>query len=282
MKLAQISWIGILCLTGIYLFASAPPELEESQARALDARMLETENMLNAVNTINGVAREIYTARIVGAGKKAGLAFGEDWAEPGVEKGPLPALFLRLVSQQMERKPPQLGLYLGSDEPINKSNLFTGTQALAFEAVKSSGDSIFMENAPGGIVAMYPDFASAAPCVTCHNEHADSPKIDWKMDDVMGATTWTYPKDRVGAAEYLDVTEAFYAAIAEAYDIYLERAKGFSQEINIGPDWPSEGHLALPDAATFMAELRQQSAERVLSNLVLDAQDKFETLELTQ
>ena len=27
---------------------------------------------------------------------------------------------------------------------------------------------------------------------------------------------------------------------------------------------------------------KQQSAERVLSNLVLDAQDKFETLELTQ
>ena len=35
-----------------------------------------------------------WTKEIVGNGKKAGLAFGEDRRKRGVEKDPLPALFL--------------------------------------------------------------------------------------------------------------------------------------------------------------------------------------------
>ena len=138
MKTSHIIWTGLFSIGGVYLFASAPPELTDANALTTDARVIETGNMLNAVNAINASAREIYTSRIVGAGKAAGLGFGEDWAEPDVAKGPLPALFLRLVSAQMETKPERLGLYLGSDEPINKSNLFSGTQATAFEAVKTT------------------------------------------------------------------------------------------------------------------------------------------------
>jgi len=278
MKTSHLLLLGIFSVSGIYLFASAPPELAEQGSTTSDDRVLQTENMLNAVNNINNAARTIYTSRIVGGGKKAGLKFGEDWAEPGVEKGPLPALFLRLVSARMETKPAQLGLYLGSDEPINKSNLFTGTQALAYEAVKASQSSVFMKDADLGLVAMYPDFASAGPCVSCHNEHADSPKKDWVLDDVMGATTWTYPTDIVGAGEYLDVTAAFYHAVEEAYGIYLEKVRGFNPDLPIASDWPDEDNLVLPDAATFMAEVRAQSASNVLADLVLDAQDKFETL----
>ena len=280
MKTSHLFLLGVFSVSGIYLFASAPPELADQKSGAADDRVLQTENMLNAVNKINEAARTIYTKRIVGGGKKAGLKFGEDWAEPGVEKGPLPALFLRLVSAQMETKPQQLGLYLGSDEPINKSNLFTGNQATAYEAVKASQASVFMKDAELGLVAMYPDFASAGPCVSCHNEHADSPKTDWELNDVMGATTWTYPTEQVGAGEYLDVTEAFYHAVEEAYVIYLDKVRAFDPDLPIAADWPAEGVLALPDAVTFMAEVRAASAGNVLADLVLDAQDKFDTLEI--
>ena len=281
MKTSHIIWVGIFATSSAYLLVSAPPELTNTDLNVSDARMIKTENLLNAVNSINNTARTLYTKRIVGGGKAAGLEFGEDWADPDVEKGPLPALFLRLVSARLETKPPQLGLYLGSDEPINKSNLFGGTQVAAYEAVKATQASVFMKDADLGLVAMYPDFASAGPCVSCHNEHADSPKTDWQLGDVMGATTWTYPAEVVGATDYLDTTEAFYDAVEEAYMRYLDQVRDFDPDLPIGADWPEEDKRVLPDAATFMAEVRANSAQYVISDLILDAQDKFETLEIS-
>lgn len=261
---------GLICLA-IYLFVSAPPELPDTQTAATDARTLDVEKMFNAVNAVNAAARQIYTARIVGAGKAAGLKFGEDWQEPGVEKGPLPALFLRLVAARMETKPARLGLYLGSDAPINRSNLFEGAQAESFALVRDRRGPVFSTTDAGAAVAMYPDFASAMPCVTCHNEHADSPRKDWKLDDVMGATTWTYPRTRLGAAEYLDVTEAVFESVEEAYRAYLDKAAGFSDPVPAGTEWPAEGRRVLPDAATFMAEVRKAAANNVVEELILAA-----------
>jgi hypothetical protein len=33
---------------------------------------------------------------------------------------------------------------------------------------------------------VYADIAVAPACVTCHNEHKDTPKNDFKIGDVMG------------------------------------------------------------------------------------------------
>lgn len=260
---------GIFTSLGIYLFVTAPPVLPDADDTRAEARPLEVEKLFNAADAVNAAARQIYTARIVGGGKKAGLKFGEDWAEPGVEKGPLPALFLRAVAARMETKPARLGLYLGSDEPINKSNLFEGAQAEAFRQVKQTRGPVFSTTEGGGQVAMYPDFASAKPCVVCHNDHPDSPKTDWKLDDVMGATTWTYPSDEVGAGDYLSVTEALFQSVEEAYQAYLDRAAAFAQPVPIGGAWPAEGRPALPDAPTFMAEVRRAASERVVTELIL-------------
>lgn len=271
MSTMRLILAGVFGCIAVYLFATAPPALPEAEASAGRDRVVEVERLFNAVNAINHAARAVYTQRIVGAGQGAGLAFGEDWAEPGVEKGPLPALFLRLTAQKMEAKPPPLGLYLGSDEPINISNLFQGAQVVAFEAVKTSRSPVFDVVDQVGHVAMYPDFASVQPCVTCHNEHEDSPKKDWKLDEVMGATTWTYPKGTVGAADYLTVTEAFFQSVEEAYATYLNKAAGFEDPVTASGDWPSERMRVLPDVETFMAEVRRASADQVVSELVFIA-----------
>lgn len=34
--------------------------------------------------------------------------------------------------------------------------------------------------------AIYPDRAVSRACVNCHNSHKESPKHDFKMNDVMG------------------------------------------------------------------------------------------------
>ena len=186
MTIFRIVLTGSFMCAGLYLFVSAPNQLPEKASLFRDNRAVHVGNMFNAVNAVNHAARAIYTQRIVGPGMKAGLKFGEDWAAPGVEKGPLPALFLRLVAGRMERKPTRLGLYLGSDEPINKSNLFDAAQAISFKTLKLTKEAVIMPVDAVGYVGMYPDVASAGPCVTCHNDHPDSPKTDWKLNDIMG------------------------------------------------------------------------------------------------
>lgn len=278
-KLIMILSSMFICLS-VYLFATAPPALPDENDVNTQARAIDVSNMFNAMNAINDTARRIYTSRIVGGGKEAGLAFGEDWAEPSVDKGPLPALFTRLVAGQMESKSPPLGLYLGSDEPINKSNLFSGSQALAFGQLKETQSTVFVKSDDAGYVAMYPDIASAKPCVTCHNEHKDTPKTDWKMNDVMGATTWTYPKDMLNADEYLEVTDAFYSSVQEAYQIYLDDVKDFEKSVVITNEWPEENKLVLPDVETFIDLVKAESASMVLDDLVLNATAVFENVQL--
>lgn len=265
----RILTVGLVGCLGIYLFVSAPAPLPDKATMFDEVRVVEVEKMFNAVNAVNDAARAIYTERIVGAGLQAGLKFGEDWAEPGVEKGPLPALFLRLVASRMEAKPARLGLYLGSDAPINKSNLFGDVQATAFEQLKQTRQAIITSTSTSGFVGMYPDIASTAPCVSCHNDHPDSPKTDWELGDVMGATTWTYPTGKLGADEYLGTTEAFFAAVGEAYDLYLDKAAAFKRPILIGQGWPGDNHLILPDRATFMSDVRQKAAVSILEELIL-------------
>ncbi len=41
--------------------------------------------------------------------------------------------------------------------------------------------------------AVYPDFAVSQACVTCHNSHPNSPKRDFKLNDVMGGIMLSFP-----------------------------------------------------------------------------------------
>lgn len=274
-----VSTSAFICLA-VYLFATAPSELPDTNIISNDERQVDVANVFNAMNSIHDTARRIYTSRIVGNGKKAGLAFGEDWAEPSIDEGPLPALFTRLIAARMESKPPQLGLYLGSDAPINKSNLFTGSQMAAFEHVTATASSAFLKSNDAEYIAMYPDLASAEPCVSCHNEHPDSPKTDWKLNDIMGATTWTYPRRVLGSAEYLEVTDAFYSSVQEAYEAYLDKTTEFRVKVNITDEWPEKGNMTLPNADTFMAAVQAESATMVLNDLVLKANASFKSIDL--
>ena len=85
-KLSMIVSSMFICLA-VYLFATAPEPLPDEKDIGTQARAIDVSNMFNAMNAINDAARRIYTSRIVGGGKAAGLAFGEDWAEPSVDKG---------------------------------------------------------------------------------------------------------------------------------------------------------------------------------------------------
>lgn len=258
-----LSALALVCLT-VYFFVSAPAELPKQDQSGSGAQAVSVEALFQAVNSINAHARQIYTSEIVGAGKKVGLKFGEDWKEEGVEKGPLPALFLRELSSELEKRPEPLGLYLGSDEPINPSNLFKGDTAIDYKTVVANRAPVFSELAGYGSIAMFPDFASAPACVSCHNEHVDSPKTDWKLNDVMGATTWTWPKTTTTAEEMRQIVRVEIEALGDAYQNYLDKTAGFAAPPLVGDSWPRSGEFVLPSREVYLSEVIKASGSDAL------------------
>lgn len=249
----------------VYLFVSAPPPLPEQTAANAN---IAVDRVFALAEAENDAARALWTREIVGAGKPVGLSFSEDWREAGEEAGPLPALFLRETAKNLEKDPVRLSLFLGSDAPINSANRFEGLQKEAFVAIRRTGEPQFFQMPDTRLyTAMFPDEAVTEACVTCHNEHDDSPKTDWKLHDVMGATTWAYPEDRLTAEQMLGVLVALRGSIRGAYQAYLDKTATFSKPPEIGARWPREGYY-LPSADVFMRALGESTATASLDALL--------------
>jgi hypothetical protein len=258
-------FLCLVLLAALYLVVDAPPPLDELGD---PGPTVAVEDALRLCAAENATVRELYTRAIVGPGLAAGLAFDESWRDATVEAGPLPALFLREVAMSLERSPAPLGLFLGSDFPIRQANRFSGPQAEAFGALRTSGEAqFFFDPDTGRHTAMFPDLAVAPACVNCHNEHPESPKQDWELGEIMGATTWTHPQERITTAELLSLLGALRRSFRDAYSAYLEEAASFSRPPEIGKRWPAEGYF-LPDLETFMAEVSSRTAPASLEALI--------------
>jgi len=255
----------VLGVLSVYLFITAPAPLEDNKVETFTVPI---ETALKILEEENDAARNLYTKAIVGAGTKQKIKFDENWEEEEVFAGPLPAQFLKLSATALEKSPIQLGLFLGSDYSINQANDFEGEQKENFNYVRKTREAIFFYSADSGRYAyMAPDIASVKPCVTCHNEHDESPKTDWKLNDVMGATTWTYPKQEVGYKELLDMIDALHTAFGFAYETVLNTSKQMTPAPIIGKRWPKDG-LFLPSAEVFMKEFSSLSASRTLQTIL--------------
>jgi hypothetical protein len=261
----------VLVCAAIYLFVSAPPPLPDERAHGpADAPTIPVKVLLDSVNLVNAAARAIYTERIVSRGQEAGLAFDEDWNLPGVEAGPLPALFLRQVAAELQKQESALALFLGSDQPISPSNIFKGEQDRHFQELKEDRKPRYFPM-PGlqVQVALYADIAAAPGCVSCHNEHPNTPKRDWKLGDVMGAATWTYPRPSVSDHELRRGIAQAYEAIERAYTAYLVKTRDFRQAPSIGSGWPEKGRRQLPSAEIFITAVKDATASSVLNAAIL-------------
>jgi hypothetical protein len=247
----------------VYLFVTAPPPLPE--ASAAGGKRLTAHELLEICAAENAAVRELYAKEVLAAGQKVGLRFDEKWEQLKFDAGPLPAQFLRQTSKSLAHSSVRLGLFLGSDNPVNKSNRFSGLQADALQQMRRDREPRgFFMNDVKLYTAMFPDFAVAAACVDCHNQHPDSPKRNWALGDLMGATTWTFPSNSVSVAETLEVIAALRNGFRDAYAHYIEKTKTFSSPPEVGKKWPSECYC-LPTPETFM-----QAAERRISKPTLD------------
>ena len=268
-------WITLFALAclGIYLFVSAPPPLPLEQAH--DNASIPVTRMFTLLETENDEVRALWTQEIVGQGKKVGLKFDEHWRDQGLDAGPLPALFLRETAKSLEKDPVQLSLFLGSDFPISDANRFEGIQQERFQMLRQFKQPQFFFMADTGLHSgMFPDFAIKEACIDCHNHHEQSPKQDWKLNDVMGATTWMYPSARVSVSELIQVNTALTRGFQDAYGAYLKKVQGFAKPPVIGESWPRDGFF-LPSLEVFMHEVLRRTAphaQQALSALVAPRQ----------
>ena len=268
---ASLVTLAVLGVTGIYLFATAPEPLGEGRGGAAD---IPVETLFRMLDAENASVRRIYTAEIVTPGQKQGLKFDEAWKSKHVHAGPLPALLLRETANRLQQRVPDLSLFLGSAYPIERANLFKGAQTAYFEQMEQDRQPrFFTDDSTGRHTAMFPDLASAPACVSCHNGHPKSPRTDWVKDDVMGATTWSFPRAYVSSEEMIDILGHYRKAALDAYASYLAKIEDFDADARpqMGEHWPKDGRY-VPDLATFTARVESTNAERSLA-LLLHAHD---------
>lgn len=275
MRVSTPTWIGAgaFGLLAIYLFVSAPPELPDG---AGGGRMIPVESVLTMLDAENAAIRAMYTREIVGQGVKQGLAFKEEWKKEGVQAGPLPALLLRETSNRLQLRVPELGLFLGSDFPLVKENLFKGEQAAHYQEIKKSlKPKFFYDTGLGRTTAMFPDRASAQACVTCHNDHPNAPKKDWVLNEPMGATTWSYAGKQVPSETMLRMIGQLRSSAVDAYGSYLQKVARFegAARPTVGDKWPRDGFY-LPDLESFRKAVEAQNSASTLNALVATADSK--------
>lgn len=257
----------VLFATPCVLLSACGGVQEESAATS--ENVFSVNEVLEMVAKENDVTRTLYTKAIVGKGKKQGMKFDEDWRKDKVEAGPLPALFLRGVATSIRKSPVPLGLYLGSDFPVNAANKFEGKQADLFKEIKTNQEpQYFYDDDLQLHTAMFADLASAGACVSCHNDHPQTSKSDWKLGDVMGATTWQYPKDSLTYKETIAVLNSYAEGTVDIYEEYLEEIANFkeSEKPVIGKKWPAEGNF-LPSSEVFLDSVKKISSYETMKLL---------------
>jgi len=110
----------------------------------------------------------------------------------------LPAQMFRYGAEMVAEKKAPFSYSLQSLWAVNKQNA-PKTDAektgLAFVA-ENKGQNYYTEETLGGkkyFTAVYADTAVAPACVSCHNDHKDTPRTDFKLGDVMGGVVIRIP-----------------------------------------------------------------------------------------
>ncbi len=142
----------------------------------------------NRTNYTDNVVNKMHEAKVVEA--------VEHWRE---EKGlPLPAQFLMESGRLTAQKDLKMTFRLASLTPLYVWNAPNSD----FER---HGLNTIMQNPDRPVTgflktgkqrffqAIYPDKAVSPSCVNCHNSHPNSPRRDYKLNDVMGGIIITIP-----------------------------------------------------------------------------------------
>ena len=144
--------------------------------------------------------RQYYGAAIVPRVGELKGSLGADYRDVH-GRFPLPATFVREVSEQIARSGDGYITRLISPWPINKDmgpkDSFE-TDGFASLAANPGDPFVRTDTVDGRAVmrVLMADVASSTSCVGCHNAHPQSPKHDFRLYDVMGGLEVIIPMDQ--------------------------------------------------------------------------------------
>jgi len=152
---------------------------------------LPIETVADYIHAVIEADRDVYTRHVVERMQAKGVVVAsENWEEKNTL--PLPAQFLLESGRFNNKKGLGMQYRLISLWPINKRNIATNAMesiglgtiltqpSRPYTGVTRVADKRYFE-------AVYADLAVTQACIGCHNAHPDSPKRDFKLNDVMGA-----------------------------------------------------------------------------------------------
>lgn len=142
--------------------------------------------------------RTVYTKKVVQrlAAKEKVIKASEHFADD--KALPLPAQMFRFGAEAVADKTDKFSYSLLSSWPINKQNApRTEVEKVGLKFVEENkGKNYYGEETLGGkkyYTAVYADVAVAKVCASCHNNHKDTPRSDFKVGDVMGGVVIRIP-----------------------------------------------------------------------------------------
>ena len=159
-------------------------------------QMIKIDARESAVSTAIGIAdqfktiRGYYTKNVI----KKVLADGNlkpSFDHKTMENGiPLPATFIHDMSELLAEKDTRISLTSPYPFPNRADRELDDYQQAAWDFLNASpGESFVQDQVIEGreyIRVGIADTMVAQGCVNCHNSRADTPKDDWKLDDVRG------------------------------------------------------------------------------------------------
>lgn len=152
---------------------------------------LPIDKVADFIHAVIEADRDVYTRHVVERMQTKGIVVAsENWEEQSTL--PLPAQFLIESGRHVGKKRLGIQYRLISLWPINKRNVSaTPLQSIGLGTILIQPDRPYTGVTKVGntryFEAVYPDLAVTQACIGCHNAHPDSPKRDFKLNDVIGA-----------------------------------------------------------------------------------------------
>lgn len=181
-----------------HVAALAAAVLMAGAALPAAAQGISAQTMTDALHAVMAADRAVYTKLIVNRlqNDEKILKASEHWKD---EKAlVLPAQMFRYGAEEVAKTNKDFSYSLLSLWPINKQNApRTPVEKEGLQyVVDNPAKAYYKEETLGGkkyFTAVYADRAVAPACVSCHNDHKDTPRSDFKIGMTMGGVVIRVP-----------------------------------------------------------------------------------------
>ena len=194
--LKSLKALALIGTISAFTIACSDSSSESADMSSGISPQLFTDSLFAVMNADRTNYTQLIIARL-GPQGAAAITPNEHWED--MEAGaPLPAQMFRFGSEKVADATDAFSYQLKSQWPINSQNgARTPVEEAGLKYISENiGENFYGEEELGGVTyytAVYPDVAVSDACISCHNNHIDTPRTDFALGDVMGGVVIRVP-----------------------------------------------------------------------------------------